>query len=66
MSCPRCPCTDCVLERARAAQSWQPGVPYETPCAYDQIAKDYAARGIPMPSSLLLVCQCKRCNPISL
>ncbi len=66
MSCPNCPCAKCVTERATANQSWQPGVPYETPCAFDQIAKDYAARGEPMPSALLLYCPCKRCNPICL
>jgi len=75
MSCPNCPCSDCVAERAAKGneEAWrrlynqQYGLPDPgPPCAYDQIAKDYAARGEPMPAALYLYCPCRRCNPICL
>ena len=71
--CPKCPCDGC--ERAR---SWikDDGRPVVVPviqntglgepeCQFDRIAREYKARGEPMPTGWLLYCPCKRCNPIT-
>ena len=56
--CPNCSCALCKpAQYARMVG--------ETECAFDRIARDYAARGIPIPTGWLLVCDCKRCKPIT-
>lgn len=75
MSCPNCPCAACLAERGETPKWTGPwdgpfGVPCPPlsdpgpPCAYEAIAKDYAAKGLPMPQTLMLYCPCRRCNPI--
>lgn len=69
--CPNCPCGSCVQARStedfwRQSYNQQAGFPVssEPECAFERIAKEYAARGQPMPSSLLLYCGCRKCSPI--
>lgn len=62
MSCPNCPCASCVEERQQYT-AVRPFRTYDGPeCAYERIAKEYAARGETMPSSLLLYCGCRKCS----
>lgn len=63
MSCANCHCANCVRSRAIQAPAVTLGA-RDSECAYDRIAREYAARNVPMPTGWLLYCPCKRCNPI--
>ncbi len=81
MSCQNCPCASCLAERARkdpydgftdyGTPGPAPGVDRWTgerqqeECSFDRIAREYKAKGQPMPTAWLLHCPCKRCNPVS-
>jgi len=77
--CPKCPCESCEKARAWIQDSMRPTIvptiqqqqPFvqqagvtEPECAYERIAREYAARGEPMPTSWLLYCGCRKCSPI--
>lgn len=68
MSCPNCPCASCVEERAseaywRRSYNQQVGVS-EPECAFERFAREYAARGEPMPTVWHYSCNCRKCSPI--
>lgn len=77
--CPKCPCESCERARAWITDSMRPvTVPViqqqpvifqrdisEPECAYERIAREYAARGEVMPTSMLLYCPCRRCVRIT-
>ncbi len=90
MSCPNCPCAQCVASRTSPYRRDElPFTDYGTPgpapgvdrwtgervvktgagdpeCAFERIAREYAARGETMPATWLLYCGCKRCSPTCL
>lgn len=66
--CPNCSCPSCKPPEYVWRQNYTRQVTGvgEVECTFDRIAREYAARGEPMPTSWLLVCNCKRCRPITL
>lgn len=70
MSCPNCPCADCVASRVNpeVVDYGAPGPAYGRyewdECAYVRVAREAAAKGQPPPNNLLLYYLGKRCNPI--
>jgi hypothetical protein len=62
MSCPNCSCHTCVEERQQYTAFRPVRTVYEPECAYERVAREYAARGETVPSSLLLYCGCSRCS----
>lgn len=64
--CQNCPCVSCSLQRAAGPkQELEQASPIRfnagKRCAFDAVAEEYKRRGVQMPTSLLLHCDCERC-----
>jgi len=60
--CPNCPCPSCRPGTYQTSQAPTPFQLTEPECTFERIARDYQARGIPMPTSWLQLSTLQACH----